>query len=91
MPEEILSMKIGEDHETASLDLRNGDTYSLAPGNQPNHFKDQKGNKVVRTTTGGSEVFKWEGGTKITVTFVSTPSTSSARRTTPGPPPSPAV
>ena len=52
------------------LDLRNGDTYSLSPGNQPNHFKDQKGNKVVRTQAGGdTQEFKWEGGKKITVTF----------------------
>lgn len=56
------------------LDLRNGDTYSLAPGKNAGHYKDQKGRKVVRTTSGGSEVFKWEGGMKITVTFVSTPS-----------------
>ena len=36
------------------LDLRNGETYSLSPGNQANHFKDQKGNKVVRTQAGGN-------------------------------------
>jgi len=53
------------------LDLRNGNTYSLAPGKNAGHYKDQKGNKVVRTVSGGTEVFKWEGGTKITVTFVS--------------------
>ncbi len=52
------------------LDLRNGQTYSLSPGNQPNHFKDQKGNKVVRTHAGGNtQEFKWEGGTKVVVTF----------------------
>jgi hypothetical protein len=52
------------------LDLRNGDTYSLRPGNEPNHFKDQKGNKVVRTQAGGNtQEFKWEGGKKIVVTF----------------------
>ena len=52
------------------LDMRNGETYSLAPGNQPNHFKDQKGNKVVRTQAGGNtQEFKWEGGKKIIVTF----------------------
>ena len=52
------------------LDLRNGETYSLSPGNQPNHFKDQKGNKVVRTQAGGNtQEFKWEGGTKVVVTF----------------------
>lgn len=52
------------------LDLRNGETYSLSPGNQPNHFKDQKGNKVVRTQAGGdTQEFKWDGGKKVTVTF----------------------
>ena len=55
------------------LDLRNGETYSLAPGNQPNHFKDQKGNKVVRTQAAGdTQEFKWEGGKKVTVTFTRT-------------------
>ncbi len=53
------------------LDLRNGDSYSLSPGNKADHYKDQKGNKVVRTRSGGgSEEFKWEGGKKILVTFV---------------------
>ncbi len=52
------------------LDLRNGETYSLSPGNQPNHFKDQKGIKVVRTQAGGNtQEFKWEGGKKVIVTF----------------------
>jgi len=52
------------------LDLRNGDTFSLSPANQPNHFKDQKGNKVVRTQAGGdTQVFKWENGKKVVVTF----------------------
>ena len=42
------------------LDLRNGDRYSLSPGNN-----------VVRTLSGGgSEEFKWQGGKKINVTFV---------------------
>lgn len=57
------------------LDLRNGDTYSLAPGNNAGHYKDQKGNKVVRTRSGNAEEFKWEGGKKIIVTFGSAPST----------------
>jgi len=59
------------------LDLRNGETYSLSPANQPNHFKDQKGNKVVRTQAGGStQEFKWEGGKKVTVTFGGSSSSS---------------
>jgi hypothetical protein len=60
------------------LDLRNGETYSLSPGNQPNHFKDQKGNKVVRTQAGGNtQEFKWEGGKKVVVTFGTSSSSSS--------------
>jgi len=59
------------------LDLRNGDTFSLSPGNQPNHFKDQKGNKVVRTMAGGdTQVFKWENGRKVTVPFEGAPAGS---------------
>jgi hypothetical protein len=59
------------------LDLRNGETYSLAPGNQPNHFKDQKGNKVVRTQAGGNtQEFKWENGKKVVVTFNAASSSS---------------
>ncbi len=59
------------------LDLRNGETYSLSPGSQPNHFKDQKGNKVVRTRAGGNtQEFKWEGGKKVVVTFNATSSSS---------------
>jgi len=57
------------------LDMRNGETYSLAPGNKPDHFKDQKGNKVTRTQAGGNtQEFKWEGGRKIIVTFGSSSS-----------------
>ena len=60
------------------LDMRNGETYSLAPGNQANHFKDQKGNKVIRTQAGGNtQEFKWEGGKKIVVTFGASSSSSS--------------
>lgn len=53
------------------INLRNGDKYSLSPGSKANHYKDQKGTKVVRTQAGGnSQEFKWEGGKKILVTFV---------------------
>ena len=56
------------------LDLRNGETFSLSPTGQPNHFKDQKGNKVVRTQAGGNtQEFKWEGGKKVVVTFGGAP------------------
>jgi hypothetical protein len=53
-----------------TLDLKNGDVFSLTPSDQQNHFKDQKGNKVVRTQSGnGFQEFKWEGGKHVTVTF----------------------
>ena len=53
------------------IDLRNGETISLRPGDKPNHFKDGRGAKVVRTQAGGnSQEYKWEGGKKLTVTFV---------------------
>jgi hypothetical protein len=57
-----------------NIELRNGEAYVLTPANQPNHFKDQKGNKVVRTQAGGdTQEFKWEGGKKVTVTFKKVP------------------
>jgi len=57
------------------IDLRNGDTVSLSPTNQANHFKDQKGNKVVRTGTGSDrQEYKWEGGRRVIVTFATSPS-----------------
>jgi hypothetical protein len=52
------------------IDLRNGDTYSLSPGSKANHYRDQKGNKVVRTSsTGNSQEFRWEHGKHVTVHF----------------------
>jgi hypothetical protein len=56
------------------IDLKNGETISLSPGNQAGHFKDQKGNKVVRTQAGGnSQQYKWEGGKTLTVNFHAAP------------------
>jgi hypothetical protein len=34
------------------IDLKNGDTVALRPADKANHFKDQHGNKVVRTQSG---------------------------------------
>jgi len=52
------------------IDLKNGDTVALRPTDKANHFKDQKGNKVVRTQSGGSsQTFKWENGKHISVTL----------------------
>jgi len=57
------------------IDLRNGDTVSLSPTNQANHFKDKKGHKVVRTGTGSNrQEYKWEGGGRLIVTFSTSPS-----------------
>ena len=55
-----------------NLDLDNGDSYSLTPGGQAGVYHDQKGNKVVRTLSGGNtEEFKWDGGRKIILTYTS--------------------
>jgi hypothetical protein len=44
-----------------SITLRNGDNYELRPTEKADHFKDEKGNKVVRTVTGdGAHEYKWE-------------------------------
>jgi hypothetical protein len=52
------------------IDLKNGDTVALRPTDKANHFKDQHGNKVVRTQSGGSsQTFKWENGKHISVTL----------------------
>ena len=54
------------------IDLRNGDVYNLRPGNKANHYRDQKGNKVVRTSSSdNTQEFKWEGGTRVIITFSS--------------------
>lgn len=43
------------------IDLKNGNTISLSPGGKANHYRDQKGNKVVRTrSTANSQEFRWE-------------------------------
>jgi hypothetical protein len=56
------------------IDLKNGDTVALRPTDKANHFKDQKGNKVVRTQSGGSsQTFKWENGKHISVTLDAPP------------------
>lgn len=66
------------------LDLRNGETVSLRPGKRPNHFKDQRGHKVVRTQAGGdTQEFNWEGGKKVVVTFGASPSSGGSMSETP--------
>lgn len=60
----------GQRQDYIDIDLRNGDTYVLSPANNPNHYRDQKGNKVVRTSsTASSQEFRWENGKYVTVHF----------------------
>jgi hypothetical protein len=50
------------------LDLRSDDSCSRVPGYQQGHYREPKGNKVVRTIRGDTREFKWAGGKKIIVT-----------------------
>lgn len=53
--------------------LRNGDSYSLSPTDEPNHFRDQEGHKVERTKAGGDEQkYEWDHR-KIIVNFSTAP------------------
>jgi hypothetical protein len=51
-----------------NIDLRNGERWELSPTDEPQQFRDQKGNKVVRTASGDSHEYKWDHK-KIIVTF----------------------
>jgi len=50
------------------ISLQNGDSWSLTPGDQANQYRDQKGNKVVRTVDGQDHIYKWPNR-RITVRF----------------------
>lgn len=52
------------------IDLHNGQTFSLVPGNKSNHYKDEKGNNVERVLHkhGEEHVYKWDNK-KIVVKF----------------------
>jgi hypothetical protein len=53
------------------IDLKNGETLSLSPGNSAEQYRDQRGNKVHRVRAGShSQEFKWEGGKHVIVTFL---------------------
>jgi len=67
----------GQRQGYVDIDLRNGDTISLSPANQANQYRDQKGNKVVRTMQGQNQVYKWPNKT-ITVRFTGGASTHSS-------------
>lgn len=60
----------GQRQGYVDIDLRNGDTINLSPANQPNQYRDQKGNKVVRTLQGQDQIYKWPNKS-ITVRFTS--------------------
>jgi hypothetical protein len=67
----------GQRQGYVDIDLKNGDTISLSPANQANQYRDQKGNKVVRTMQGQDQVYKWSNKT-ITVRFGGGASTQSS-------------
>ena len=50
------------------ITLKNGKSFNLSPGKKPNHFKDQEDHKVVRTSEGSSQKYKWDQKA-IIVTF----------------------
>jgi len=54
-----------------SIELDNGDTITLSPRDKADKFKDQNGNKVMRTGThGNTQVFKWgDKNKKLIVKF----------------------
>jgi len=59
-----------------SLDLKNGDSYSLVPSGKEGQYRDQKGIKVVRTVSGNTQEFKWDGGKKIILTYTGAAATN---------------
>lgn len=50
------------------ITLANDFTHNLTPGDAPNHYKDAKGHKVVRTVSGDEQTYKWDDRT-IVVSF----------------------
>jgi hypothetical protein len=64
------------------IDLKNGDSISLSPADEANQYRDQQGNKVVRTMQGQDHVYQWPNK-KITVRFTGI-STSTTRSTSGG-------
>ena len=67
----------GQRQGYVDIDLKNGDTISLSPANEANHYRDPKGNKVVRTMQGQDQVYKWPNKS-ITVRFSGGASTHSS-------------
>lgn len=59
---------VSQRHGYVSIDLRNGTSWELRPTDSANRYRDQKGNKVVRSNQGSDEVYKWDNK-KIVVSF----------------------
>jgi len=56
------------------IDLKNGDTIRLSPAGGANHYRDQRGNKVTRTSAGTTGMsLKWENGKRVEVTWGGNP------------------
>jgi hypothetical protein len=49
------------------ISLRNGDSWSLTPGDGVNPYRDQKGNRVVRTVEGQDQVYHHKGHGKCVI------------------------
>lgn len=51
-----------------SIDLRNGMSWDLRPTGSANHYRDESGNKVVRSNQGSEQVYRWDNK-KIVVSY----------------------
>ena len=50
------------------IDLKNGDTISLSPAGGAGQYRDQRGNKVTRTSAGTAGMsLKWQNGKRVEV------------------------
>lgn len=49
------------------MTLTNGFAIGLSPTDQPDHFKDAKGHKVVRRVQGETHLYKWRDGDEKTI------------------------
>ncbi|MFO1407819.1 MAG: hypothetical protein U1F08_09850 [Steroidobacteraceae bacterium] len=60
----------GQRQGYVTIDLKNGDVVELRPVGHGNQYKDQNGNKVSRSDSGGNEVtFRWDNDKRLVVTF----------------------
>ncbi len=59
---------VSQRHGYVSIDLRNGTSWELRPTDSANRYRDQEGNRVVRSNQGSDDVYKWDNK-KIVVSF----------------------